>query len=78
MLSNINNNIPTEIPFWNGPNIVVRNEPSLAIESVGDVPSPMAKDSGSGNETGRVGNLERVLVAGIVVSIAVGAFSAWM
>jgi hypothetical protein len=42
------------------------------------VPSEAVKDSGSGNKTGSVGNLERALVAGIMVSVAVGGLSAWV
>ncbi|KAL5376557.1 hypothetical protein PMIN02_011762 [Paraphaeosphaeria minitans] len=80
MPSNINNNIPTDIPFWNGPSDPVRKGTSLAMENGVGLPSATAtaRDSGSGNETGRIGSLDRVLVAGIVVSVAVGALSAWL
>ncbi|KAL5380143.1 hypothetical protein DPSP01_007946 [Paraphaeosphaeria sporulosa] len=83
--SNINNNIPTDIPFWNGPGDPVRKGTSLSL-ALGDVigaglpaATAVAKDnSGGGIETGRVGSLDRVLVVGIVVSVAVGGLSAWL
>lgn len=80
MPSNITNNIPADIPFWNGPDDAIRKGTGLAIESGENFPrtTATAKDSGSESETGSVGSLERVLVVGIVISVAVVGLSAWL
>lgn len=79
MPCNINNNLPTESAFWNGPSDTTRSETTSAVQrgNVG-LPNVLVSNSGRGNGTGRVGSLEGVLVAGIVVSVAVGGLSAWL
>jgi hypothetical protein len=72
--SNINNVLPTDILFWNGPNDTQRTTELVAATGTGAA----GKATDSGNDSGRIGGLESVLAMGVAVSVVVGMLAAWL